>query len=521
MSTSGASRVSRSLSGPFAGGFLPLPTLAHVIRRSAALALVSGLAVVACSSDDAADSGAANNPSSAESAGATVDPAVAGDAALRDPRPRFRYPEAPPAPPADQPNPEADEAIDRIVDGITRGFFDAGGVTLLRASGDVRHGWFISDMLRFSGFDDAQLLADTFEDLTGVDLADDPDSERRPWLSVTNHLMAWDTVAYDGYVDDKAGLFVPLEGGWAPFFADDDAEIDWRLVSWGGVFIDDRPLGATERCAGGCIPALDDFPTTDASGGDWYPDERTVFGIEWNGQSVAIPLNVAEIHEMFNFTLGGRRLAVPYCTLCGSAQAYLTDQPDGSPVEGAAEVPVLRTSGLLTQSNKVMYDLVTSSVFDTFTGRAVSGPLLDAGVELEEITVVRSTWAEWKASHPDTRIVAEDGGLGRSYPLDPLGGRDLDGPIFPIGEADERLDVQELIVGIVLDDGTALAFPSEAASAVLLAGGAVELGGVELTESGDGLVATVTSTGETIAAHEAFWFAWSQFHPDTELWLPT
>ena len=102
----------------------------------------------------------------------------------------------------------------------------------------------------------------------------------------------------------------------------------------------------------------------------------------------------------------------------------------------------------------------------------------------------------------------------------PLRGRDLDGPIFPIGEADERLDVQELVVGIVLDDGTALAFPSEAASAVLLAGGDVEFGGVELTESGDGLVATVTVTGETIAAHEAFWFAWSQFHPDTELWLP-
>jgi len=27
-----------------------------------------------------------------------------------------------------------------------------------------------------------------------------------------------------------------------------------------------------------------------------------------------------------------------------------------------------------------------------------------------------------------------------------------------------------------------------------------------------------TSDGEEIPAHEAFWFAWSQFHPDTELW---
>jgi hypothetical protein len=107
-------------------------------------------------------------------------------------------------------------------------------------------------------------------------------------------------------------------------------------------------------------------------------------------------------------------LGIPYCTLCGSAQAYRTD--DAVTAGGADEVPVLRTSGLLSRSNKVMYDLRTESVFDTFTGAAVSGPLQDAGVVLEETTVVRTTWGEWKAAHPDTTIIAEDGGVGRSYP---------------------------------------------------------------------------------------------------------
>ena len=148
----------------------------------------------------------------------------------------------------------------------------------------------------------------------------------------------------------------------------------------------------------------------------------------------------------------------------------------------------------------------------------MSGPLQDAGVVLEEITVVRSTWAEWKAENPDTQIVAEDGGIGRRYGLDPLGGRDDDGPIFPIGDADERLDVQELVVGVITADGQAIAFPSEDATAAFNAGGEVELGGVRLEESGDGLVAFDAATGEAIAAHEAFWFAWSQFHPDTLLW---
>ncbi len=470
--------------------------------------------------DDGDDSTGDTAPADDAASGSGADPVSNADAAIREPRPRFRYPEAPPAPEPDVANPDADAAIDRVIEGIEFGFYDAGGATLLGESGDIRHGWFVSDLLRFVNASDALQLLDVFEEITGVDAAEDPQAAVSPWLAVTNHLIAWDTPAYDGYVDDKARIFTLLEEGWEPFFADEDSAIDWRLVSWGGVFIDDRPLGDPEGCPGGCIPALDDFGTTDAAGGDWYPDERIVFGVEVDDEAVAIPLNIAEIHEMFNFTLGDRRIAMPYCTLCGSAQAYFTDQDDGSPTAGADEIPILRTSGLLSRSNKVMYDLVTSSVFDTFTGEAVSGPLQDAGVRLEEITVVRSTWAEWKAEHPDTQIVAEDGGIDRRYDLDPLGDRDLDGPIFPIGDADERLDVQELVVGVLPADGVAVAFPSEAATAAIVAGGEVELAGVRLEESGDGLVALDAETGEPIAAHEAFWFAWSQFHPDTELWLP-
>jgi hypothetical protein len=347
-----------------------------------------------------------------------------------------------------------------------------------------------------------------------VSIADDPDAAVSPWMSVTNHLIAWDTPSYPGYRDDKGAVFVLVEDGWEPFFADTDADIDWRYLSWGGVFIDDRELGDPEPCPGGCIPALDDPDVTDAAGGSWYPDDRVVFGIEVNGEALAIPLNIAEVHEMFNLTLGGRRLGIPYCTLCGSAQAYFTDD-----VASLDEPAVLRTSGLLSRSNKVMYELATESVFDTFTGAAVSGPLQAAGVVLEETTVVRSTWAEWKQEHPDTTIVARDGGIGRSYQLDPLGGRDDDGPIFPIGDVDDRLGVQEFVVGVITDDG-ALAFPSDTASAAIAAGDTVELGGVRLEASGDGLVAVDASTGEPIAAHEAFWFAWSQFHPDTALWSP-
>lgn len=91
------------------------------------------------------------------------------------------------------------------------------------------------------------------------------------WQSVTNHLIAWDLPAPPGYRSAKAALFLVVEPRWEPFFADVDADIDWRLVSWGGVLIDDRPLADREPCARGCIPVLDDPPLTGAVGGAGTP----------------------------------------------------------------------------------------------------------------------------------------------------------------------------------------------------------------------------------------------------------
>ena len=435
-------------------------------------------------------------------ASGTVDPAAESVDASTTARPVvFRYPPAPVAPAADVVDgAEVREAMDRLAAQLLGGEIDEAALADLVEHGDARHAWYVADLMRFFGpGENGNELVDAFEALTATSIAGDPDRDRSVWFSATNHLIAWDTPDYHDYRTDKAGLFLRVEERWGPFFDDADADIDWRVLSWGGVLIDDRELGDTDGCARGCIPALDDPAVTDASGGDWYPDDAIVFGIVEGDEALAIPKNIAEIHEMFNLTLGDRRFGIPYCTLCGSAQAYRTD--DAVTIGGAAEVPVLRTSGLLSRSNKVMYDLRTASVFDTFTGAAVSGPLQDQGIVLEETT-----------------IIAEDGGIGRSYPLDPLQGRDDDGPIFPIGPADDRLGVQELVVGAITDDGVPVAFPASAARAALAAGEVVSAAGVELVDDGGGLRALDATDGDPIASHESFWFAWSQFQPQTLLW---
>lgn len=421
----------------------------------------------------------------------------------------------PPTVPDGELTPATSTAVDRVVASAQAGLdFDA--LDALAASGDARLAWVVADLLRFLQSGRAgEELVQAFEMLTDVELAADPSSSESPWRAVTDHLIAWDLPAPPRYQELKSQLLLLVEPRWSPFFSDVDAAIDWRWVSWGGVLIDDRPLGDDGFCERGCIPALDDPTLTDAAGGDWYSDGYVVFGVVVNGEAVAFPKNMMEIHELVNITIGGRRLGIPYCTLCGSAQAYFLDS-----VPSWSEPIVLRTSGLLSRSNKVMYDLDSASIIDTFTGVALSGPLQQAAVTLEQTTVVGSFWGDWKTEHPDTMIVARDGGIGRSYPDDPLQGRDAAGPIFPVGAVDPRLPAQTLVVGVIGSDGVPLAFPIEAARSAIAEGEEVTLGDVRLLPDGTGFRAELLN-GNELVAHQAFWFAWSQFHQSTVVWGDT
>ena len=406
--------------------------------------------------------------------------------------------------------------LDLLVSSFARsGTVDVGALTAVQRSHDPRVGWLLSDKLRFvaPGADEQRLVA-AFRRVSGVDPRRDPDFRSSAWLSITNHLIAWDLASPPRYRALKQRIFTRIDAGWKPFFDDARSAIDWRLVSWGGVPIDARPSGDRKPCPRGCIPALDNPGLTSAARGSWYADLKPVFGVVVGTHAVAFPKNIMEIHEMVNVTIGGRRLGIPYCTLCGSAQAYFTDR-----VAGQRAPLVLRTSGLLSRSNKVMYDLRTRSVFDTFTGEALSGPLHDRNVTLHQTSVVVSTWGAWKRAHPTTQIVARDGGIGRTYPADPLRGRDANGPIFPIGPADPRLAVQEQIAGVAVRGQRPIAFPVDQATAALADGKPVAVGDVMLVRDGDGVRARLRS-GRAVATHQAFWFAWSQFHPNTVVWTP-
>ena len=376
-------------------------------------------------------------------------------------------------------------------------------MTEIVESGDPRLAWLVADLMRFiSDPAFSTVLGQAAAELLGRDI-----NARHDWGTTTDHLIAWNIPAPPDYLHVKREIFTSLVPGWENLFVEGD--IDWRMVSWGGVLIDDREYGTTDELCN-CIPAADNPDVTSADEATWLKDTDVVFGIEVNGETRAYPRRIMEVREMVNDTLGGRHLGIPYCTLCGSAQAYYTD---GLPT-GIAR-PVLRTSGLLIRSNKVMYDIVSQSVFDTFTGAAVTGALADKGLVLDQASVVTSEWGAWKKAHPDTTVLSEALALGRDF--DFRNNRDADGPIFPIGSVDPRFPVHEDIVGAIATSGKPIAFQRSKALFALKNNQAIEFENLKLVLDGGGIKA-VDKQGKALSSHQAFWFAWSQFHPDTEIW---
>lgn len=157
------------------------------------------------------------------------------------------------------------------------------------------------------------------------------------------------------------------------------------------------------------IPSLDLANTVSVTEADYLLDDDLVFGVEINGDARAYPLRILGWHEMANDVIGGVHVALAYCTLCGSGILYETAR------DGDADPLSFGSSGLLYRSNKLMFDRQTRSLWNQFTGRPVSGELVDSGIELKTRPITITTWQAWSQQHPHTRVLSLDTGFTRNY----------------------------------------------------------------------------------------------------------
>ena len=130
--------------------------------------------------------------------------------------------------------PPVRDALAGIAPSIRQRRFPTDAVATIGMSGDGRLLWYLYDLARFATSDSLPIVVDAFEELSGAELPGGP------VVAMGDRILAWDLPAPPDYRVLKRDLFLLIEPRWAPFFEDEDSAIDWRLVGWGGVFIDDR-----------------------------------------------------------------------------------------------------------------------------------------------------------------------------------------------------------------------------------------------------------------------------------------
>ena len=261
------------------------------------------------------------------------------------------------------------------------------------------------------------------------------------------------------------------------------------------------------------IPSIDRPQFASAKNANFMRDDDLVLGVAIGNSARAYPIKILNWHEIVNDELEGAPLAVTFCPLCGSGVVFRAEDENGRRLQ-------FGVSGLLYNSDVLLYDRETESLWSQLLRRGISGEYADA--VLRTLPAYHTTWRDWRNLHPQTEVLTTDTGAFRDYDVDPYKGYyESAATYFPATpEAPRKFHPKEIVLGIVAGDA-AKAYPFS-----------------ELEQNEKSKVRDVVN-GREIIIHwnaeaqaaraewpdkkqegesvRAFWFAWFAFHPQTEI----
>ena len=192
------------------------------------------------------------------------------------------------------------------------------------------------------------------------------------------------------------------------------------------------------------IPSIDNPQfqvATDVSSTFLFPGSL-VIGVFVDGEYRAYPHKILNWHEVVNDSVSSNDFVLSYCPLTASALIWDVDDSGANPQFG--------TSGLLYNSNLIMYDRETNSRWSQMLEQSVWGTRISETPT--RIHGIETTWSTWLAMYPDSSVLTTDTGHNRNYLLYPYGNYFHDDELlFPVSNLDNRLHKKDRVIGIHSD----------------------------------------------------------------------
>lgn len=274
-----------------------------------------------------------------------------------------------------------------------------------------------------------------------------------------------------------------------------DALVPPKEILWGGVPRDG-------------IPAINNPEFIEAAEADFLSDTDRVLGLARNGITKAYPIRILDRHEIVNDRFADEPIVVTYCPLCFSGMAFKATIGE--------EVLRFGVSGLLYNSDVLLYDYKTSSLWSQIMSKAISGPM--KGSDIEAVPVAHTTWRDWKARFPETQVLTVNAIRGFRYTSDPYERYQRSNRLmFPVAHKNRAYKNKEHVLGLSIDN-VHKAYPFRELRATgktrindIVAGRLVT---IEWHDS-ENYARILDADGEELPSVIVFWFAWYAFHPST------
>ena len=257
------------------------------------------------------------------------------------------------------------------------------------------------------------------------------------------------------------------------------------------------------------IPAIDEPVFVSIADVDYLKEDDLVMSMTHQGITRAYPIRILNHHEIVNDQIGELSFAVTYCPLCGTGMVF------NRTIEG--EVTTFGVSGLLYQSDVLLYDRSSESLWSQLKVQSISGK--HVGKSLDWLPSESMTWRSWKTIYPYGEVLSDKTGYRRNYRRTPYQGYEKNDRVyFPVPHYRKDLGIKDLVLGVEVN-GEYTAYDLK----LFVPGREYrdEFGGrvLKIEYDREARYAKVNDeeTGEPIPHVFAYWFAWQAFYPDTRL----
>lgn len=259
------------------------------------------------------------------------------------------------------------------------------------------------------------------------------------------------------------------------------------------------------------IPSIDQPKFITANQATFLKPNDRILGVSIANTHRAYPIKIPNWHEVVNDSIQDKPVIISYCPLCGTGMVYQAT------IKGKALK--FGVSGLLYNSDVLLYDRQTQTLWSQILAKAISGKWVNT--RLTTIPSNHTTWKSWQEQHPDTLVLSTETGFQRNYNDSPYDDYDKSRNIyFPIGKNSKRFHPKERVLGITIA-GKYKAYPFVELAKNKQSKIIDSFAGKNLiiefnAENRDGTIRD--DTGKVLTTINSFWFAWYAFHPESDIY---